>query len=137
MLNSCIQISRNKFKHIGSFIECFILVQKATIHPKKQWWEVFSLCISSSTELWKNESQPNWISKVKPFIHIFDWRAIVFLPDSKGWSTFERNYHAVAPNIVIINGEKEVIRKAYISKHCLKLEYKATMMISNKEKDCT
>ena len=131
-----IQIPRKKFKHGGSFIECS-KQQESYNKPQKQCWEVFSVCISSSTELWKIESQPDWISKMKPFMQISDWRRIAFPSDSKDWSTIERNYNTVALNILYISGKKEHIRKAYISKHCLKLEYKAIMIILNKDQDCT
>ena len=114
-----------------------LLLNVSFWYKKLQWWEVFSVCISSSTELWKKWEPTKLNIKSETFYTNFWLESNCFLPDSKGWSTFERNYHTVAPNIVIISGEKEVIRKAYISKHCLKLEYKATMMISNKEKDCT
>ena len=46
------------------------------------------------------ESNPQRISKLKPYINKYNWKGINFPAGSKEWQTFERNNDTVALNIL-------------------------------------
>ena len=57
------------------------------------------------------------ISKLKPFINNYNWKDIEFPSYSKDWRKFERNYKAVALNILYVPYNTKEIRQGYISEH--------------------
>ena len=56
------------------------------------------------------ETDPERISKLKPYINKYNWKGIEFLGDPKDWKKFERNNKKIALNILFIPHNTETIR---------------------------
>ena len=65
-------------------------------------------------------SDPQRISKIKPFIGQYNWKNIDFPSHSKNWKKFKVNNKLIALNILFIPYNTEEIRLAYKSKYNFK-----------------
>ena len=70
----------------------------------------------------KIKSNPERISKIKPFIDQYNWKVIVFPSHSKDWKKLESNNKSIALNILYVPHNTEKIRHAYQSKYNLNRE---------------
>ena len=48
------------------------------------------------------ESNPQRISKLKPYINKYNWEGINFPAGSKEWQKFERNNNTIAPSVLYV-----------------------------------
>ena len=67
-------------------------------------------------------NDPEWITKIKPFINIYKWEGVNFPSQKVGWKKVEKNNITIALNLLYAKTEK--IYSAYVSKHnsnCKKL----------------
>ena len=49
----------------------------------------------------KIDNHPEKISKIKPFINMYDWKDINFPSQKKDWNTFEKNNRSFPLNIFV------------------------------------
>ena len=64
---------------------------------------------------WRNQNDPQRVTKIKPFISKYNWEGITFSSEKDDWKKFEKNNVTIALNVLY--DEKEKIYPAYISKH--------------------
>ena len=78
------------------------------------------------------ETQPQRISKLKPYINNYNYRGIDFPARPKEWKKFERNNKKNALNILFLPRNTKMIRTAYKSKYNNKREKQVILlMITN------
>ena len=65
----------------------------------------------------KIDNHPERISKIKPFINMYDWKDTNFPSQKKDWNTFEKNNRSIALNIFYVPYNTKQIRPAYIPKY--------------------
>ena len=63
------------------------------------------------------ETHPERISKLKPYINIYNWEGIEFPAGPKDWIKFERNNKTIALNLLYIKHNTETISIAYRSEY--------------------
>ena len=63
------------------------------------------------------QTNPERISKLKPYINKYNWEGIEFLAGPKDWIKFERNNKTIALNILFIPRNTEIISAAYRSEY--------------------
>ena len=66
---------------------------------------MLSLCGNSSGKSWKNQKDPQRITKSETFINKYNWEGISFPPEKVDWKKFAKNNVTIALNI--LNAEKE------------------------------
>ena len=57
------------------------------------------------------------ISKIKSFIHQYDWKGIKFPSNEENWKIFEQNNKTIAVNVLYVPHNTETIRFAYKSSY--------------------
>ena len=81
------------------------------------------------------ESNPQRISKLKPYINKYNWKGINFPAGSKEWQTFEQNNDIIALNVLYLKHNTKQISVVYKSKHNNKHKKQVILlMISDGEK---
>ena len=87
----------------GSYIDSpkWIKNKKSTINPKNNDHKCFQYAVTLALNLDKINSNPERISKIKPFIEQYNWKEIDFPATSKDWKKFESNYE-IALNILYV-----------------------------------
>ena len=63
------------------------------------------------------KTNPERISKLKPYINKYNWEGIDFPAGPKEWKKFERNNKTIALNILFIPHNTKTIRVAYRSEY--------------------
>ena len=63
------------------------------------------------------ETDPQRISKLKPYVNKYNWEGIEFPAGQKDWTTFEQNNKTIALNILFILHNTETIRVSYRSEY--------------------
>ena len=63
------------------------------------------------------ETDPERISKLKPYINKYNWKGIKFPAGPEEWIKFERNNKAIALNILFIRHNAKTIIVGYRSRH--------------------
>ena len=63
------------------------------------------------------KTNPERISKLKPYINKYNWEGIEFPAGPKDWIKFERNNKTIALNILYIKHNAETISVAYRSEY--------------------
>ena len=63
------------------------------------------------------KTNPERISKLKPYINKYNWEGIEFPVGPKYWKKFERNNKTIALNILFIPHNTKTIRVGYRSEH--------------------
>ena len=63
------------------------------------------------------KTNPERISKLKPYINTYNWEGTGFPAGSKEWQKFERNNKAIALNVLHVKHNTKKISVAYRSKH--------------------
>ena len=74
------------------------------------------------------KTNPERISKLKPYINKYNWEGIDFPVGPKEQKTFERNNKTIALNILFIPHNTKTIRVAYRSEHNNKLKKKSNFV---------
>ena len=91
--------------------------------------------ISIALNYEKIDNHPERISKIKPFINMYDWKDINFPSHKKDWNTFEKNNRSIALNIFYSPYNTKQIRPAYVSKSNWDRKKQANLlMITDDEK---
>ena len=75
------------------------------------------------------ESNPQRISKLKPYINKYNWEGINFPAGSKEWQKFERNNNTIALNILYLKNDAKRINIAYKSKYNNKRKKQVNLLI--------
>ena len=82
----------------GSYIitQDWIKHKKATINPiNKNDNKCMQYAIIIALNYEKNDNHPEIISKIKPFINMYDWKDINFPSHKEDWNTFEKNNRSI------------------------------------------
>ena len=116
----------------GSYIitqDC-IKYTKATINPKNKndnKCMQYSIIVTLNFE--KDNNYPERISKIKPFINIYDWKDINFPSSKEDWNTFEKNNRSIALNIFYVPYNTKKVRPAYVPKYNCDRENQANLLM--------
>ena len=102
----------------GSYIDSpdWIKNKKTTINPKNKDNECFRYAITTALNHEKIGKDPQRISKIKPFINIYNRKDIEFPSHSKDRKKFKQNNKTIALNILFVLYNTKQIRPTYISK---------------------
>ena len=76
------------------------------------------------------KTNPERISKLKPYINKYNWEGIEFPAGPKDWKKFERNNKTIALNILFIPHNTEIIRVAYRSEYNPKRKKQVVLLMS-------
>ena len=120
----------------GSYIDSpkWLKDKKSTINSKNNDDKCFQYAVTLALNLDNINNHPERISKIKPFINKYNWKAIDFLSTSKDWKKFESN-NEVALNILYVPHNTKKINIAYKSKNNLTCDKQTILlMITNGEK---
>ena len=120
----------------GSYIDSpkWLKDKKSTINPKNNDNKCFQYAVTLALNLDRIKTDPQRISKIKPFIDQYNWKDIEFPSTSKDWRKFELN-SKVALNILYIPHNTKKIQLVYKSKHNLTCDKQVILlMITNGEK---
>ena len=81
------------------------------------------------------ESNPQIISKLKPYVNKYNWEGINFPAGSKEWQKIERNNDTIALNVLYLKHNTRKTSVVYRSKHNNKGKKQVILlMIGNREK---
>ena len=81
------------------------------------------------------KTNPERISKLKPYINKYNWEGIDFPAGSKDWIKFERTNKAIALNVLYVQYNTKTISVAYRSEYNNKRRKQVIwLMISNGKK---
>ena len=81
------------------------------------------------------ETNPERISKLKPYINNYNWEGKNFPAGSKEWKKFEKNNKRTALNILFVPQNTKIIRLAYKSNYNNKRKKQVILlMITNSKK---
>ena len=119
----------------GSYIDSpqWLKNKKSTINPKNNNYKCFQYAVTLPLNLDRINSHPERISKLKPFIELYNWKEIGFPSTSKDWQKFELN-NEIALTILYVPHNIKKINIAYKSRHNLTQEKQVILlMISNGE----
>ena len=107
-----------------------------TINPKnKNDDECFKYALTVALNNKEIGSNPQRITKIKPFINTYNWKGIKFPSYSNDWKEFEQNNKTISLNIFFVPYNTKQIRTAYISKYNYKRDNQVVLlMISDNEK---
>ena len=75
------------------------------------------------------EKDPQRISKLKPYINMYNWEGINFPAGSNEWQKFEKNNDTIALNILYVERFTNKISPAYKSKYNSKCKKQVTLLI--------
>ena len=67
----------------------------------------FQNALNDSLDYQKIKKDPQKISKLKPYINQYNWKAIKFLSDKENWKEFEENNKEVALNVLFVPHNKK------------------------------
>ena len=103
--------------------------KKPTINPKNNDDKCFqyALAIALNHRQIKKDSQR--ISKIKPFIDLYNWKEIDLPPHKKDLKKFESNNKTIAFNILYVPHNTKEIKHAYKSKYNLKRENQVILLM--------
>ena len=120
----------------GSYIDSpkWLKDKKSTINPKNNDDKCFQYVVTLALNLDKIKKDPQRISKIKPFIDLYNWKDIDFPPTNKDWRKFELNIET-ALNILYVLHNTRKIQVAYKSKNNLTCDKQVILlMITDGEK---
>ena len=121
----------------GSYIDSpkWLKNKKATINPQNKKDDKrfqYALTVTLNHEQIKNN--PERISNIEPFINKYNWKGIIFLPQSKDWKKFESNNKSIALNILYVPHNTKKICLAYKSKYNLTHENQTILLMITDDK---
>ena len=82
----------------------------------------FQNAVNDATKYQNIKKDPQRISKIKPYISMYNLEGIEFPVGSKDWKKVEQNNKTIALNILFVPHNTEKIRVAYRMKHNHKRE---------------
>ena len=88
----------------GSYMESakWIKDKKSTINPKNNDYKYFQYAVTVALNHDKINKNPQRVSKIKPFIHQYNWNNIGFPSTGKEWKKIELNNESIALNILYV-----------------------------------
>ena len=108
---------------------------KATINQKTNYDKCFQYALTVALNYQNIKNNLERISKIKHFIHQYNWKEISFPSHKKDWKKFELNNKSIALNILYIPYNTEKIRHAYNSRNNLNRENQMILlMITDRKK---
>ena len=115
----------------GSYIDSpkWLENKKATINAKDNDDKCFQYALSDSLSDEKIKSNPESISKIKPFIDQYNWKEIDFQSHRKEWKKFESNNKSIPLNILYVPHNTKEKRHAYNSKYNLNRENQVIILM--------
>ena len=115
----------------GSYIDSpkWLENKKATINAKDNDDKCFQYALSDSLSDEKIKSNPERISKIKPFIDQYNWKEIDFQSHRKEWKKFESNNKSIPLNILYVPHNTKEKRHAYNSKYNLNRENQVIILM--------
>ena len=104
----------------GSYTDSpkWLKYKKSTINAKNNDDKCFQYAVTIALNLDKIKKDRQRVSKIKPFIEIYNWEDINFPSTSKDWKKFECN-NGIALNILYVPYNTKQINIAYKSKNNL------------------
>ena len=122
----------------GSYIDSpeWLKNKGVTINPKNDDDDdCFKYALTVALNHEEIGSNPQRITKIKPFINTYNWKDIKFPSHSNDWKKFEQNNKTIALNILFVPYNTKQMRQAYISKYNSKLDSQVILlMITDGEK---
>ena len=114
----------------GSYIDSpqWLKNKKSTINPKNNNYKCSQYAVTLALNLDRVDSSPERISKIKPFIELYNWKEIDVPPTSKDWRKFELN-NKIALTILYVPHNTKKINIAYKSRHNLTREKQVILLI--------
>ena len=88
----------------GSYIDSldWIKTKKATINPNnKNDDKYMQYAISIALNYEEINNNPERISKIKPFINMYNWKDMNFPTHKEDWNSFEKSNKSIAVNIFL------------------------------------
>ena len=84
-------LNKISLNRVGSYIKSpkWIEDKKATINPNNNDNKCFQHALTVALNYEKNKNDPQRISKINPFIDLYNWKEIDFPPHGKDWKKFE------------------------------------------------
>ena len=130
-------LNKVSFSRGGSYIDSpkWLRNKKATINPKNKDGKCFQYALTVALNYKQIKKDPQRISKIKHFIHQYNWKEIDFPSYVKDWKKFESNNKSISLNILHVPYNTEKIRHAHKSKYNLNRENQVILlMITDGEK---
>ena len=122
----------------GSYIDSpeWLKNKGVTINPKNDDDDdCFKYALTVALNHEEIGSNPQRISKIKPFINTYNWKDIKFSSHSNDCKKFEQNNKTIALNIFFVPYNTKQIRPAYLSKYNYKCDNQVVLpMITDNEK---
>ena len=102
----------------GSYIDSpeWIKNKKATINPNNNDNKCFQYSLTVALNYEKIKKDPQRISKIEPFIDLYNWKEIDFSSQGEDWKRFESNNKSIALNILYVPHNTKKICHGYKSK---------------------
>ena len=115
----------------GSYIDSpeWLKNKGVTVNPKNDDDDCFKYALTVTLNHEEIGSNPQRISKIKPFINACNWKDIKFTSHSNDWKKFEQNNKTVALNIFFVPYNTKKIRPAYISKYNYKRDNQVVLLM--------
>ena len=89
----------------------------------------FQNALNDALDYQNIETNPQRISKIKPYISKHNWKEIEFPPGSKDRKKFEQNNKTIALNILFAPYNTEIIRVAYRSEYNHKRKHQVNLLM--------
>ena len=120
----------------GSYIDSpkWLKDKRSTINPKNNDDKCFQYAVTLALNFDKTIKNPKRLSKIKPFINLYNWKDIDFPSTSQDWRKCELN-NKIALNILYIPHNTRKINIGYKSKNDLTCDKQVILlMITDGEK---
>ena len=113
----------------GSYIDSPVWIKnkKATINPNNNDNKCFQNVLTAALNYEKIKKDPGRISKIEPFIDLYNWKEIDF--QGKDWKKFESKTKSIALNILYVPHNTKKIYLAYKSKYNSTRENQVILLI--------
>ena len=89
----------------------------------------FQNALNDALDYQNIETNPQRISKIKPYISKYNWKEIEFPAGSKDRKKFEQNNKTIALNILFAPYNTEIIRVAYRSEYNHKRKHQVNLLM--------
>ena len=118
----------------GSYIDSpeWLKNKGVTINPKNDDDDdddCFKYALTVALNNQEIGSNPQRISKIKPFINTYNWKDIKLPSNFNDWKKFEQNNKTIAFNIFFVPYNTKQIRPAYISKSNYKHDNQVVLLM--------
>ena len=115
----------------GSYIDSpeWIKNKKVTINPNNNDDKCFQYALTVALNHQNVKTNPQRITKIEPFIDLYNWKEIDFPSQGKDWKKFEPNNKSIALNILYVPHNTKKICHAYKSKYNSTRENQAILLM--------